>query len=472
MRRLKTLTALVVTAASAGLAGCTDDAKSTALKTLFPHMFRPKAPQLVRMVADPDDPDLRRTGVSELARREQGMDASHLKLYSLMARSDEHPTVRSEAVRALGRSGDPDCLPCLLAALKDESPTVRCDAAVALDRVTGPEAVGPLRQRARTDPSADVRRHCARALRHYRRLDVFNTLVDRLGDESFAVRYQARDSLMEMTGQELGFDADRWATVDLAEVVPPGPEPRPAWWDLRARLKRRKKAPARKPAPETTVAATKEPQAAPEPVRPVPMVAPTEEPQAESPVAGPVEPEPPAEKIEKAEASRPAWWDLRARLKRRKKAPARKPAPETTVANEPKAAPTDEAGNKPWWDLVGRLKQARRRKQEADAAAKPKPAKPAETAPPPPDPVVAVPMPAPAVKDARPAPAPAPDVPPARLPARELTPSLAAGETPADKTDTPAAPPPGPKEKLPETGLPVAEAPDPVAAGIDLEEYE
>jgi len=194
-------------------------------------MFGPSPNELVAMAFDPNDADNRRVGIARLSDRAWGRQEPYLKGYATIARTDPNPLVRSVAVRALGRAGDPNYVGAVAAALDDRETAVRVDAAAALDSLRGPAAVGPLRRRAVADDSEDVRALCCRALRHYRRDDVLATLARCLADKTFTVRWQAHASLVELTGRDLGFEAESWADVRADAASRPAPASRP-WWDL------------------------------------------------------------------------------------------------------------------------------------------------------------------------------------------------------------------------------------------------
>jgi len=168
-----------------------------------------------------------------LSRKEWGLREPYLKGYALILRSDPEPQVRSAAVRALGEAGDTDYLPNVVAALSDESAGVRWDAAAAMDQLVDVAAIDPLCERATEDTSVDVRVACAKALRHYPTERVFDTLVVLLSDPAFAVRHQARASLVEMTGRDFGLDPRAWSKVGYAALTPePSPVSGEHWYDF------------------------------------------------------------------------------------------------------------------------------------------------------------------------------------------------------------------------------------------------
>ena len=216
-------------------------------------LLGPSPKQQVIMTLDVDDADQRREGIARLSSKKWGLREPYLEYYALLLNKDADALVRCAAVSALGRAGDRKYLKNIAAVMSDKSSAVRWDAAVALDNVTGDAAVEPLRRAAIHDDSMDVRMCSARALRHYDRPEVIRTLVACLSDPAFGVRYQARASLVQITGRDMGSEPHSWAGAAEGKLPPPAPiEPKRRWW--RRSRRARASEPATQPA---TMPATK-----------------------------------------------------------------------------------------------------------------------------------------------------------------------------------------------------------------------
>lgn len=218
--------------------GCSPTGDGAGRSGFMKKLFGPSPKQLVVQMFESEDPDLRRDAIERLSKKDWGRRGAYLKAYAIMT-TDSAATVRSAAVRALGRAGDAEYAKEVIVALSDRQESVRTDAAVALDSIFTPDAVGPLSLRANSDVSSDVRVASARALRHYRRKDVLETLLGCLGDPKLAVRCRAAESLTELTGENAGTDAGAWRRVINAKTDPFKHPVRPekrAWW---SRFRRR-----------------------------------------------------------------------------------------------------------------------------------------------------------------------------------------------------------------------------------------
>jgi len=228
--------ALVIVMLS-GLGGCKAPNGGVTPRGLLKFAFGPSPKKLAEQAFESPDPDVRRKAVVRLSSHSWGRAEPYLKGYAAIVTAEirkrgdrRHPTLICAALRALGRAGGATYLSHVLVALKDPSPEVRWDAAAALDNMIGEEAVVALRSSALSDASVDVRAACCRALRHYRRQDVINTLVRCLGDDEFAVRYQAHRTLKDLAGRDFGPDGADWAGVRL-DKLPVGTEKKKPWWN-------------------------------------------------------------------------------------------------------------------------------------------------------------------------------------------------------------------------------------------------
>jgi hypothetical protein len=242
-------------------AGCGNPGRKITLRQMVAKVRGPSTEAMAEMLLS-DDPDVRRSGVEQLSSKESRCREPFLKAYATLA-DDPAPTVRGAALRALAKGGDPTYIPKVTAALNDPVPAVRWDAAGALDMLIGDAAVGPLSRAARNDPSVDVRIAAAKALRHYRRPEVLETLLGCLADREFAVRFRAGESLRELTGQDGGTDGREWREILAGRDAPfaPPPPPEQPWW------RRIRKLRWRNPAPQPA-AAQPAGQPSPKPKRP------------------------------------------------------------------------------------------------------------------------------------------------------------------------------------------------------------
>lgn len=192
-----------------------------------------------------EDPDKRAEAITYYSNQDWGRRGAYVDFYATAAQRDRAAIVRSTAVRALGRVGDPKYVPVMAGLLADPVAAVRWDAAVALDCVWGPAAVAPLQKVALEDANVNARVAAIRALRHYRDVKVLETLVRCLADSVFGVAYEAHNSLVEITGQDAGFDVDNWVKI----ISQPLPERRPErpWWAPRDNAPKPESKPATKP---------------------------------------------------------------------------------------------------------------------------------------------------------------------------------------------------------------------------------
>ena len=205
--------------------GCNNDGKKSEFG-----WWGPTEELLVKLANDPTDPDRRRQGIGGLAKLNWGGAARYAGLF-VERLGDEATSVRSAAVRALGKVAQPKYLPQIIGMLEDRAPTVRDDAADMLDAMPGEGATSPLQMHAASDANLRVRERCARALRHYPTKDVMNTLVGCLKDDQPGVRFEAHKSLVAIAKVDYGDDVARWGDYVAGRPVAASAKPyvRPSW---------------------------------------------------------------------------------------------------------------------------------------------------------------------------------------------------------------------------------------------------
>jgi hypothetical protein len=178
-----------------------------------------------RMMEDDQSADSRRTGILRLvtdydfARKEP-----YTKRYWQIAQGDPDYLVRVAAVRALDRSRNSTVAPIALKYLDDPNPLLRLEAAKALANIPDEKAVpallrhlsGVFEVRGETgrmeavQETRDVRVACADALRNFHTREVAAALVAVLKEKDFEAPWQARKSLILMTGHDFHYDQGKW----------------------------------------------------------------------------------------------------------------------------------------------------------------------------------------------------------------------------------------------------------------------
>ena len=167
--------------------------------------------QAANMATDEFSAENRYRGTTLLSNAEFGGEGVYIELY-IDSMDDEDPGVRSAAVRALGRHGDPEHVGMIDQALVDEAQIVRIEAARALQRVHSADAIEPLALAMTEDKesSVDVRAAAADALGQYRERRVVQSLVGALQDSRLVVNNRVQHSLLILTGQNFGIDRRAW----------------------------------------------------------------------------------------------------------------------------------------------------------------------------------------------------------------------------------------------------------------------
>jgi len=169
------------------------------------------AGRAARRMEDPYFADERREGSTSFVARDYGKRDPYTKRYSQIAVSDPDYLVRATAVRALNRSRNAEAVNTFVSALSDENAMVRLEGAKALANIPDRAAIAPLIKLLQSpDEDRDVRIAAADALKHYKDLETARTLVNMLAERNFGVAWQSRQSLVELTGRDLGYDESQW----------------------------------------------------------------------------------------------------------------------------------------------------------------------------------------------------------------------------------------------------------------------
>lgn len=164
----------------------------------------------VRM-EDRDFADERRVGINRLVARAYGRGEPYTERYKQIARDDPDALVRATAIRALNRSRDASATDVFIDGLSDRDPLVRLEAAKALVNLPDPAATSRLIAVMRNpQEQLDVRIAAAEALRHYPNLEVARNLAAMLQDRQFSVAWQARQSLIALTGTDYRYNEPAW----------------------------------------------------------------------------------------------------------------------------------------------------------------------------------------------------------------------------------------------------------------------
>ena len=150
-------------------------------------------PGLIKALDYEKDPSVRHDAVKALG--EIGDKQSVNPLIDLL--NDRDSNLRRSVVVALGKIGDPSIIEALMTTLKDENANVRHHSAVALGKI-GKPAVRPLVEAALKDENAAVRKAAAQALGKIDDLSAIETLMAAFKDENSSVRKNAVVALTEI----------------------------------------------------------------------------------------------------------------------------------------------------------------------------------------------------------------------------------------------------------------------------------
>lgn len=163
-----------------------------------------------KLMEDTHSPDNRREGIVQLAQNRFARRDPYTKRYGQIGSRDPEFLVRAAAIRALNYSRSREGTDLFVAGLDDSEPAVRLEAAKALANLPVEKAAPRLIAHLQKDDSKDVRIACADALRNFRTLDVARALASVMLDRDFGVSWQARQSLILMTGRDFRYDEGAW----------------------------------------------------------------------------------------------------------------------------------------------------------------------------------------------------------------------------------------------------------------------
>lgn len=165
-----------------------------------------------RKLNDPEaDADERREALLALASYEFGQQEPYTDAYRVFARRAQEPLTRAAAIRAINLARDEESVGLVVEALSDESVFVRLEAAKALGNLPNANAATELLERAMdSGEDLDVRLAAIDALRPYDDPTTKRSLAELLESSEFSLVWQARYTLIHITGEDHGFDVNAW----------------------------------------------------------------------------------------------------------------------------------------------------------------------------------------------------------------------------------------------------------------------
>ncbi len=129
--------------------------------------------------------------------------------FCVQALGDSDPFVRAAAVEAIGRMRAENAAEVTRGALEDIDEGVRCVARMQL-RFVDPEAAAADLVTAANDDGWRTRMQAVESAYWMRDVAAMAVLVERVGDERVRVAAAAHQSLVDLSGKELGRDIDLW----------------------------------------------------------------------------------------------------------------------------------------------------------------------------------------------------------------------------------------------------------------------
>jgi predicted FMN-binding regulatory protein PaiB len=204
-------TLLVIWLAGTCQIGC--DTISQDISFFTESLMPPTPREAADMMVDPHNPDNRRRGLVLIANSIFGGVDEYVNWYRLTVENpEEDPTVKSVAVRALARHGQPSDAPLIATQLGHSSEHVRWEAAKGLQRIHNPDVVSSLLTVVRNqEEQPRIRVAATHALGQYPQDRVFQALIAALDSRHLSINLAAEQSLTTLTGQQLGMDARDWS---------------------------------------------------------------------------------------------------------------------------------------------------------------------------------------------------------------------------------------------------------------------
>ena len=136
------------------------------------------------------------------------MRASAQFLQDFKAEAD--PQLRVELLRIAGALPGEACWTLVESGLHDENPGVQIQACRLAAKARVPQAIALLANLAQEAPDQDLRQAAIKALGQYKDPAAAQALARVLHDRDPAIQYLAVRSLRQSTGQDFGYDVEKW----------------------------------------------------------------------------------------------------------------------------------------------------------------------------------------------------------------------------------------------------------------------
>ncbi len=164
-------------------------------------LFLGSRPDEARAELDSTEGQRRRWAIIRLARCGNPADAPRLA-GALDPAREPVPLNRATAAGALRILGNPVAVPALIQALRDPDPTVRAEALRALGTLQARSERPAIERALRADPAPSARVEAAYALRRLADLEALPALALALEDPDESVVFAAHDALQQISGAQ------------------------------------------------------------------------------------------------------------------------------------------------------------------------------------------------------------------------------------------------------------------------------